>query len=108
LQRTQLKRREKKRREGGRGEREGEQTEKCNLHNHTRKDGESRYVHVCVCVCVCVCVWVHVCVFEGSMDTHDRGHVVLGSRGDEHAQVLFTVVHAQVHGWRRLGLHASV
>lgn len=40
-----------------------------------------------------MCVW-----------TYDGGHGVLGSGGDENAQVWFAVVH--VHVWRRFGLHA--
>lgn len=40
--------------------------------------------------------------------THDGRHVVLGTRWDEHAEVGFAIVHAEVHGWRRLGLHVLV
>ena len=40
--------------------------------------------------------------------TYNRGHVVLDSRWDEHTQVRFTAVHAQIHGWWRLGLHVLV
>lgn len=40
--------------------------------------------------------------------THDGGHVVLGTRGDEHTEVRFAIVHAEVHGWGGLGLHVLV
>lgn len=41
-------------------------------------------------------------------NTHDGGHVVLGTGRDEHAEVRFAVVHAQVHGWWRFRLHVLV
>lgn len=44
----------------------------------------------------------------GGVNTHDGGHVVLGTRGDEHTEVRFAVVHAQVHGGRRFSLHVLV
>lgn len=40
--------------------------------------------------------------------THDGGHVVLGTRRDEHTEVRFAIVHAEVHGWGGLGLHVLV
>lgn len=40
--------------------------------------------------------------------THDGGHVVLGTRGDEHTEVRFAVVHAQVHGRWGFSLHVLV
>lgn len=40
--------------------------------------------------------------------THDGRHVVLGTGRDEHAEVGLAIVHAEVHRWRRLGLHVLV